>query len=286
MPSSPLMPWIAFCGIAMAAPSAPHDSPKTGVDERSHAATTGPGAPATAPTAYEALMLLQAGNERFASDRAEHPNSDRIRRADVASNGQKPFAVVLTCADSRVPAENIFDRGIGDLFVVRVAGNVCGVSEAATIEYGLQHLGAPLLVVMGHSGCGAVTAAASGGHVEGPLAELLALISPAVGTARRVYPDRSGTAIVPEAVRFNVWQSVTDLYKRSQTSASLAAAGKVKVVGAIYELDTGRVQWMGESPTQHVAVSGAIQTSPLVPSAVHRPVAAPSSADAAGSPHH
>ncbi len=114
----------------------------------------------------DALKLLKDGNARFSAGTASHPNASRERIAQT-SGSQAPFAVVLTCSDSRVAPEVIFDRGIGDLFVVRDAGNVVDPLVIGSIEYGVGHLKAPLVVVMGHTNCGAVSAAVSGDHAPG-----------------------------------------------------------------------------------------------------------------------
>ena len=119
-------------------------------------------APALATTAAsgisadEALRLLKEGNSRYVDGKPQHPRQDRARRALTAAQGQHPLAAVLTCSDSRVPAEIIFDQGIGDLFVVRVAGNVAATDEIGSIEYAVDHLATPLVVVLGHTQCGAV----------------------------------------------------------------------------------------------------------------------------------
>ncbi len=241
-----------------------------------------PSQPANASSsAFDALIMLQSGNDRFVAGQPTHPNSDSGRREDTSANGQKPFAVILACADSRVPVEQIFDRGIGDIFVIRVAGNICDTAQSATIEYGLEHLAAPLLVVMGHSNCGAVSAAASGANFEGPLGALLAHITPAVENAKRVYPDRAGPALVQDAIRFNVWQSIESLLKSNANVRNLASSGKSKIVGAVYDTGTGRVQWMGEAPMQGAVLAASSQETPSVPTAVRKPVSGPATANAA-----
>ena len=109
----------------------------------------------------QAMERLREGNARFQSAKSIHPDLGPARLRQTAEEGQHPFATILTCSDSRVPPELVFDQGVGDIFVVRVAGNVCGEDEAGTIEYGADHLKTPLLVVLGHSRCGAVTAVAT-----------------------------------------------------------------------------------------------------------------------------
>jgi carbonic anhydrase len=201
-------------------------------------------------TADAALKLLQEGNQRWVMDKDENPNTEPFRRAMLTEKGQKPFVTVLTCADSRLPVERIFDRGVGEVFVVRVAGNVAGTSETGTIEYGVEHLKTPLLVVMGHTKCGAVAAAASGAELHGALGELVANITPAVDRVKRNNPDIDEKQIAPLAVKENVWQSITDLLKHSPELRAAVSSKEIKVVGAVCDIATGKVEWMGEHPWQ------------------------------------
>ncbi|MBL8763938.1 MAG: carbonic anhydrase [Phycisphaerae bacterium] len=209
-----------------------------------------PATPDARPNADAALALLREGNARWAGGRSEHPNSSESRRELTASEGQRPFVTVLTCADSRVPVERVFDRGVGDVFSVRVAGNVAGVSEVGTIEYGVEHLGTPLLVVMGHTKCGAVAAAASHAETHGSVGDVVRRIAPAVERAERVNPGVDGAALASAAVKENVWQSVFDLLKGSDELRRRVASGELQVVGAVYDLSTGRVDFLGEHPWQ------------------------------------
>ena len=222
-------------------------------------------------TADAALKMLQDGNLRWVMDKDENPNTDPSRRAMLADKGQKPFATVLTCADSRLPVERIFDRGVGELFVVRVAGNVAGTSETGTIEYAVEHLKTPLLVVMGHTKCGAVGAAASGAALHGALGELVAGIAPAVDRVKRNNPELDEKQIAPLAVKENVWQSITDLFKRSPEIRGAAGKGEIKVVGAVCDISTGKVDWMGEHPWQSELIEAfntrAGRTSPATAAA-------------------
>jgi carbonic anhydrase len=204
----------------------------------------------SAVTADQALALLTEGNARWVANAPQAPNTDSARRADVAENGQKPFVTVITCADSRLPVERLFDRGVGDLFVVRVAGNVAGGSETGTIEYGIEHLHTPLLVVMGHTKCGAVAAAASGADLHGYLGDLISQITPAVDRAKRANPGLTGNDLAAASVKENVWQTVFQLFKNSPECLAAVQAGKVKVVGAVCDISTGKVEWMGEHPWQ------------------------------------
>lgn len=204
----------------------------------------------TPPTADAALKMLQEGNQRWVMDKDENPNTEPARRAMVTEKGQKPFCSILTCADSRLPVERIFDRGVGELFVVRVAGNVAGTSEMGTLEYASEHLKTPLFVVMGHTKCGAVAAAASGAQLHGALGELVSNITPAVDRVKRNNPEIDEKQIAPLAVKENVWQTITDLLKRSPEMRAAVGKNEIKIVGAICDIATGKVEWMGEHPWQ------------------------------------
>lgn len=190
------------------------------------------------------LLLLKEGNQRYATSKSQHPSLEENRRIAIAKEGQEPFVTVLSCADSRVPPELLFDRGLGELFVVRVAGNVAGVDELASIEYGVGHLHTPILLVLGHSKCGAVTAAAKGAALHGHLPSLVANIRPAVERAK----DVGGTDVVSSAIRENVWQAINDIITKSEVIQQCVKEGSVKVIGALYDIDSGKVDWLGEHP--------------------------------------
>lgn len=207
-------------------------------------------APKAAATPDEALKALVDGNARFVAGTVQGPRRDQERRCDTYANGQHPIAAVLSCADSRVPAELIFDQGIGDLFVIRVAGNVADTDEVGTLDYGVEHLGTPLIVVLGHSKCGAVTAVVEKAQVHGCIEELVDNIAPAAEKARQQSPNATGPALVAAATKENVWQAIEDMYARSSAIREAAKAGKVKVVGAMYDLHAGAVQWMGSHPQE------------------------------------
>ncbi len=201
------------------------------------------------PNADEVIAMLTKGNERFASGQPTYPHEGAKRRAEVSA-GQHPLATIISCSDSRVPPEILFDEGIGDLFIVRVIGNIGGADETGSAEYGVEHLETPLLVVLGHTGCGAVTAAVTHAEVRGSIPPLLAHIQPAVRTARREHPELKGNDLIPEAIHANVFHSIDELFKRSETIRSRVQTGKLKVVGAIYDLKSGRVNWLGAHPKQ------------------------------------
>ncbi len=197
----------------------------------------------------QALSQLKKGNQRFASGGMTYPHLGKDRLAAVAE-GQQPWATVVSCSDSRVPVEEIFDAGLGDIFVVRVAGNVCDVDEVGSVEYGAEHLGTPVLVVLGHTACGAVTAVATDAVVHGSISPLIDNIKPAVQKAAKDNPGLSGKDLVTAAVTANVWQSIQDLLTASPIVRELVKEGKLKIQGAIYHLDDGKVEWLGAHPRE------------------------------------
>src|SRR3954466_6283268 len=196
------------------------------------------------PSADAVRRELAAGNDHHVAKRYRHPHQTAARQRELAAT-QNPHAIVLSCADSRVAPEIILDQGLGDLFDVRVAGNVASDTELASIEYAAAHLHTPLLVVMGHQKCGAVTAAAESGEAEGHLPSLLALIRPAVERARAQPGD-----LIDNAVRINVENVVSQIRGSTPVLAALVDRGTLKVVGAVYSLDTGTVAWLPGNQTK------------------------------------
>lgn len=198
---------------------------------------------ASSISASQALQMLKDGNQRFIDGKSIHPHSDFERIKEV-STGQKPFVTINGCSDSRVPPELIFDQGFGDVFVVRNAGNVSDTDEVGTIEYGTEHLGTNLVVVMGHTKCGAVTAVAKGDHVEGSIPKLVDNIVPAVEKVKHSHKNEEYTKWINEAISENVNQSIKDILSKSEIVSKLVKEGKVKVVGAVYDVDTGKVSFI------------------------------------------
>lgn len=245
---------------------APHP-PEHDADDAAADEPKAPEKPASAPAAHSeapqamdpeaALKLLQEGNERWVSGKFENPNTSTNRRQQQATEGQTPFVTVLTCADSRLPVERVFDRGVGEVFVIRVAGNVVGPHEAGTIEYGAGHLNSRLLVVMGHTKCGAVAAACSGAKIDGNVGALVENIRPAVDRAKTT-TGADGAALTSAAIKENVWQSVFDLLRTSPELCKMVKSGHVKVVGAVCDVSSGKVEWMGEHPWQDALVQAFI----------------------------
>src|SRR5215468_2741294 len=213
----------------------------------------------------EAMSRLKEGNGRFTAGNPQHPHESVDERKYMAANSyenagtislgltseqatkrrseltksQHPFAIILSCSDSRVPPEIVFDQGLGDLFIVRVAGNVATDTEIGSLEYGAEHLHIPLLVVLGHESCGAVTAAVQGGEPEGHIGALVDLLKPAVEKSRGLPGDP-----VANAVRTNVQLVVEQLRTSTPVLSELVAQGKLKIVGGVYSLETGKVTWL------------------------------------------
>lgn len=187
-------------------------------------------------TGDEALKRLMEGNRRFAADAAVHPHQTAERRAELLA-GQDPFAIVLTCSDSRVTPEILFDQGLGDLFVICVAGNVLDDLVMGSIEYAAAHLKTPLLMVLGHTSCGAVTAAVSGEALEGHLT--------AIGDALKPAVDQTGAQAADDpvacCVEVNAKLTAAALAASQPLLADLVEAGSLKVVAACYDLESGRV---------------------------------------------
>jgi len=196
----------------------------------------------TQASADIALAELIAGNRRFVSGAMQHPNASDERRAKLAA-GQSPIAAVLSCSDSRVPPEIVFDQGLGDLFVVRVAGNIASPAEIGSLEYAVEHLHVPLIVVLGHDKCGAVAAALeaveSGGTAPGHVGVIVDAIKPAVLTARKQTGD-----LLANAIRNNVGLVDRQLRDSQPLLAPAAAASKLKIAAAVYSLTSGAVTYL------------------------------------------
>jgi carbonic anhydrase len=200
------------------------------------------------------LASLIAGNHLFMSGQSagSHRNLDRRELAAHSAQGDYAQATILSCADSRVPVELLFNSGIMDLFVIRIAGNVCQADEVGTIEFGISHVHTPLLVVLGHSDCGAVKAVAADVQGHGhPLPKnvsaLIAPIRPAVNRALAKHPDLHDAAIVPAAVEENVWQSIETIFRMSPLARDSVHQHRIKVVGGVYDLGTGCVSILPET---------------------------------------
>ena len=197
-----------------------------------------PEQPAVAPA--EAIAKLKEGNGRYASGKLQHPGQTTERRAELTKD-QHPFAVIVSCSDSRVPPEIVFDQGLGDLFVVRVAGNVIDDHGLGSIEYAVDHLGARLIVVLGHQSCGAVKAAketiAAKSKAPGHIQSLVTAIQPAV--------EATAKSDLGATVEANVKNVVQALRRSTPILKPKVDSGEVQIIGGYYSLDTGAVTFLG-----------------------------------------
>jgi len=193
--------------------------------------------PGASVSADAALAKLKEGNLRFASSEVSQSKPTAARRAETAQ-AQHPFAIILGCADSRTPPELIFDQNLGDLFVIRTAGNLVDDHALGTIEYGVAHLGARLVVVLGHQRCGAVQAALESDHAPGHIESLVRDIQPAVKAAKGKPGD---------ALSATVTENARQVAAQIKAKAALGDLAKeVRIVYAVYDLDTGKIDWANE----------------------------------------
>ncbi|MEM6966502.1 MAG: carbonic anhydrase [Bacteroidota bacterium] len=183
----------------------------------------------------DALARLKAGNKNFVADKLNGELQDSTRRGDL-TGGQRPYAIILSCADSRVIPELTFDTGLGEIFVIRVAGNIANTSSTASIEYAVAHLGVNLIVVLGHESCGAVTAAIAGGDNGYNLNHLLSHITPAISASRK--------KDVTSVVKKNAKMTCNDLTARSAIITKAVEKGGLKIVPAYYNLGSGKVNFL------------------------------------------
>jgi carbonic anhydrase len=199
-------------------------------------------------SARDALERLREGNRRFASDlRSVDVLASHARRADLLA-GQRPFAIILGCSDSRVPAEIVFDQGLGDLFVIRVAGNVVAPSQVGSVEFAATKFGTPLVVVLGHSRCGAIEATIQelqqpAGTRSRNLRSIVNRVRPSVESLLATELRHDPDALMREAVKANVRASVDHLRHGSEVLEDLVATSGLRIVGAEYSLETGLVEF-------------------------------------------
>jgi len=189
----------------------------------------------SAVTAAEARQKLMEGNKRYVAARLLHPNQTARRRAEVAGS-QHPFTAIVTCADSRVPPEILFDQGLGDLFVIRLAGNILDDAVLASLEYAVEHLGVKFIMVLGHERCVAVETTLKGGETPGHISSLVKTIQPAVDQAKKQAGD-----LLDNAVRANISMVVQQLKSSVPILSECVRKGDLAVIGAYYDLDDGTV---------------------------------------------
>lgn len=191
-----------------------------------------------ADTVWKTLL---EGNRRYAAGLPSRADISAQRRRDTASNGQHPLAAVVACSDSRVPVEHLFDAGVGDLFVVRVAGNVIGAQEAGSLEYAVEHLHVPLIIILGHTLCGAVSAALFSPACGGAVEHILLKIAPAAERACEQGARVSDDELLQCTLIANVHQAIFDLLDLSPLIQAARDKGIVTVAGALYDTESGHV---------------------------------------------
>ncbi|MFN8361886.1 MAG: carbonic anhydrase [Candidatus Kapaibacterium sp.] len=226
-----LISMLAACGPDHKEPAKPKAAEKSVSTDAHRMAATHP----VINSPDDALRELKAGNQRFRNN--EFVNNDYAMEIEETKAGQKPHSLILSCMDSRVPPEIIFDQGIGHIFVTRVAGNIDDDDISGSMEYAVEHAGAKLIVVMGHTQCGAVKGAIANAKL-GNLTQLIAKIRPAIPA------DSHDPNIVFETVKNNVKLTIADILHRSDVIREFVEAKKVAIVGAYYDIETGTVTFM------------------------------------------
>ena len=198
-------------------------------------------------TAQEALMRLQEGNKRFVEGKSTYNSNDARRRNELV-DGQTPFAIILGCSDSRVPAEIVFDQGLGNLFVIRIAGNIVAPSQIGSIEFAVETFQTPLVVVLGHTRCGAVAATLN--QIRQPqssrsqhLRSIVERIRPAVEPLSEIRTDLTHEQLLERAIRSNIRMSVNQLRHGSSFLEEIHDSGSLWIVGAEYSLESGEVDF-------------------------------------------
>lgn len=205
-------------------------------------------------TPEQALARLKAGNMRFVKHKEKHPDISFDRRRSLSRDGQHPYAVILGCSDSRVPPELIFDEGLGDLFVIRDAGNVVDDEVLGSIEYAVEHLGVRLVVVLGHEKCGAVSAAVAGGEAHGHIKAVMKAIEPAVEETKGMPGDKVHNCVLANARR------VARLIRESEPILKEAADHKkIQVIAADYDLETYSVEFLDLPGAANPALHSALK---------------------------
>lgn len=189
-------------------------------------------------TIDQAKQLLVEGNKRYVDNKILGHDISNTRRKNLSTNGQKPFAVILSCSDSRVPPELVFDQGLGDLFIVRNAGNVIDPIALGSIEYGAEHLGAPLIVVLGHEKCGAVKAAMEGGTYSDNITAIINQIKPSYDKVKA--NNKNADDMYNLTIDENVRNSMS-LINKSTVIQKLLTEKKINIIGGKYHMDTGEV---------------------------------------------
>lgn len=194
-------------------------------------------------TVEEAENAIMEGNKRFVSANLENKDLSSEVRINLSKNGQHPFATIVTCSDSRVAPELIFDQGLGDLFIIRDAGNIVDTLEIGSVEYAVEHLETPLVIVLAHDKCGAVQATVEGGETTPSIQTIIDKIKPSLDKVRAENKDANEEEIASEVENANAKETVNELMK-STAIKNLVDSGKLKVVAAKYHLESGEVEFL------------------------------------------
>lgn len=199
-----------------------------------------------------ALSYLKEGNQRFVDNLRAH--RDLLEQVNATAEGQYPFATILSCIDSRTSAELIFDQGLGDIFSVRIAGNVVNDDILGSMEYACKVAGSKLLVVLGHSKCGAVTSACR--HVVlGNITTLLSKIQPAVKLVEQTHSNILSEEAVQEVATENVFESIRKILQRSNILSEMVERGEIGIVGGMYDIESGKVEFFGMNTAESKKMS-------------------------------
>ncbi|NQS96936.1 MAG: carbonic anhydrase [candidate division Zixibacteria bacterium] len=196
-------------------------------------------------TPQEALIKLKRGNERFITEKSTFPRVNAQRRSETTAKGQKPFATIITCSDSRTPPEYIFDQGIGDLFVIRVAGNICDKAALGSVELGVEHIGTSLVVVLGHRNCGIISMAIENIEMSEAVDGITAKIKPAILSVRTKNPELTGAELLEAAAKENALNAMNDIINGSQIIRRAVRLKRVELTAAYYDIENGEIEWLG-----------------------------------------
>jgi len=207
-------------------------------------------------TQEQALQILKEGNARFVAGKRDHPREFLTRAQETAEHGQRPIATFLSCCDSRVPLEIIFGQNIGDLFSIRVVGNICRDSQLGSMEFGVKYLETPLCVVLGHTKCGAVTAACTGRGLEENVQALMRSIQPAVERAR-ASTGKTGHDLIEPCCIENIFVQIETMFKKSIVLREAVCRGELSILGAVYDIETGLVTFLGQHPQNEQLMTGS-----------------------------
>jgi len=190
------------------------------------------------------LDKLIQGNERYVSGTLIHPNSNFMRRKETAQNGQFPIAATLSCADSRVPIELVFDQGIGDIFSVRTAGNIIDTISLGSLELGVYKFGIPLLLVLGHTDCGAIKLAVEADRLSGNMSQIVHGILPVVEQVTQKHPHMGKAELTDQVTKENVRSVIREILDKSELIDEKVKIGALMIKGGIVDLESGEVEWL------------------------------------------